>query len=263
VSRIAKRFAQLKSRRETALIGYLTAGYPKAGSLPDYAEAFSQAGLDLLEVGIPFSDPLADGPTIQAASQIALANGSSVRSALRQVAQIRRKNQELPLVFMTYLNPILSYGLQAFCSDAVRAGADGLIIPDLPPEEAAEVRQAARKANLDTIFLAAPTSTSGRMKKIVRDSRGFIYYVSLTGVTGARAKLPASIGSDVRRLKRKTRLPVCVGFGVSKPDQVRRLARVADGVIVGSALLNVIQCSKGKGVREGARFIRRLKRACR
>lgn len=255
-------FARLRRQKKKALIGYLTVGYPTPAMLPRLAAACAEGGLDLLELGVPFSDPLADGPTIQAASQRALAQGVTPAGILRQVRNLRRQGLALPIVLMTYYNPVLRYGVRRFCGDTARSGADGIIVPDLPPEEAAELRAAARRAGLDLIFLAAPTSSRERLRRIARASSGFIYYVSLTGVTGARSRLPRELASGVRALRRMTRLPVCVGFGVSRPEQVRALARFADGVIVGSALLDRIGRPGGSAPGRARDFVRGLRRAC-
>ncbi len=262
MSRIGSAFARLKRRKEKALVAYLTVGFPSVGILPDLVSACVDAGVDLVELGVPFSDPLADGPTIQAASEKGLANGVSPAVVLRQVEHLRRRKVALPLALMTYYNPVLHYGLRRFCRDSRSAGADGLIVPDLPPEEAGELLRAARPVGIDTIFLAAPTSPRERLRRVAKASTGFIYYVSLTGVTGARANLPPQIGAQVRALKKMTRLPVCVGFGISTPAQVRQVARVADGVIVGSALIQLIGRSGKKAPKQVYRFLRTLKRAC-
>ncbi len=261
MNRIDARFRELKRRKEKALIAYLTVGFPTLRMLPDLVEACEQAGVDLIEFGVPFSDPLADGPTIQAASEKALANGVSPSVVLEQVRRLRRGKVRLPLALMTYYNPVFHYGLSRFCRDSRSAGVDGLIVPDLPPEEAGDLLRAARPAGLDTIFLAAPTSPPERLRRVAKLSTGFIYYVSLTGVTGARRSLPAEVGARVRALKKMTRLPVCVGFGISGPAQARAAARVADGVIVGSALTEILRRSGRRAPREAYRFLRSLKRA--
>ena len=262
MTRIGAAFTRLKRRKEKALIAYLTVGFPNVGMLPDLVSACADAGVDGVELGVPFSDPLADGPTIQAASEKGLANGVSPARVLNQVEHLRRRKVALPLALMTYYNPVLHYGLRRFCGDCRSAGADGLIVPDLPPEEAGEFLQAARPAGIDTIFLAAPTSPPERLRRVARVSTGFIYYVSLTGVTGARRNLPPQVGAQVRALKRMTHLPVCVGFGISTPGQVSRMVRVADGVIVGSALVRLIGRSGKKAPKAVYRFLRTLKRAC-
>lgn len=261
MNRIDVTFARLRRQGRKALIGYLTAGYPTPAMLPGLAAACAEGGLDLLELGVPFSDPLADGPTIQAASQRALAQGQTPARILRQVRGLRRRGLGLPIVLMTYYNPVLRYGVRRFCMDSARSGADGIIVPDLPPEEAGELKSSTRRAGLDLIFLAAPTSPRERLKRIARASSGFIYYVSLTGVTGARSRLPAELAGGVRALRRMTRLPVCVGFGVSRPEQVKALARFADGVIVGSALLDRIGKGGGRAAARARDFVRGLRRA--
>ncbi|MBI3323273.1 MAG: tryptophan synthase subunit alpha [Candidatus Omnitrophica bacterium] len=242
MNRIDETFARLHRQRRKALIGYLTVGYPTPAMLPRLATACAEGGLDLLELG--------------------MAQGETPARTLRQVRELRRRGLALPIVLMTYYNPVLRYGVRRFCADTAGSGADGIIVPDLPPEEAAELRAGARRAGLDVIFLAAPTSSRERLRRIARASSGFIYYVSLTGVTGARSRLPQELGGHVRALRRMTRLPVCVGFGVSRPEQVRALARFADGVIVGSALLDRIG-KAGAGAPARAReFVRRLRKAC-
>ena len=262
MNRIDAAFARLRRKREKALIAYLTVGFPSLRMFPDLVSACADAGVDVLELGVPFSDPLADGPTIQAASEKALARGVSPASVLRQVKELRRRGVAVPLALMTYYNPVLRYGVRRFCRDGARSGVDGLIVPDLPPEEAGDLVRAARPAGIDVVFLAAPTSPRERLRRIAKASTGFVYYVSLTGVTGARGSLPAEVGDRVRAIRRMTRLPVCVGFGVSSPAQVRRIAQSADGVIVGSALLNLIERSGGNAPRVAYRFLRGLKRAC-
>ncbi len=263
MNRIDATFARLRRRNGKALIAYLTVGFPSVEALPRIVQVLVDEGVDLIELGIPFSDPLADGPTIQAASQWALKRGVTVQRIFKSVETLRRRHPDLPLVLMTYYNPVSRFGVQAFCRECRRRDMDGLIVPDLPPEEAAELLQAARPAGLDTIFLAAPTSPAARLKRIARSSSGFIYYVSLTGVTGARAALPERIQSHVRSIKRMTNLPVCVGFGISRPEQVRQVVRAADGAIIGSALLEEIGRSKGGSLRPVREFVRKLRAACR
>ena len=262
MNRIDAAFARLRRQNGKALIAYLTVGFPSVGALPQIVHTLVEEGVDLIELGVPFSDPLADGPTIQAASQWALKQGVTVKRVFESVETLRRRHKDLPLVLMRYYNPVSRFGVKQFCRTAARVQADGLIVPDLPPEEAKELLGSARPAGLDTIFLAAPTSPASRLKQIARCSSGFIYYVSLTGVTGARAALPEQIQSHVRSIKRMTSLPVCVGFGISRPDQVRRVVQAADGVIIGSALLNVIKRSGRNSWRGVAGFVRQLREAC-
>jgi len=223
-----------------ALVAYITAGYPDMAATPRIAAALAESGADIIELGIPFSDPLADGATIQRASYHALKQGTTPQACLEAAAAIRRRTAT-PLVFMTYYNPVLSYGLDAFCRDSAAAGLNGLIVPDLPPEEGADLEAATQRHGLDLIYLLAPTSTEARIAAVAERSRGFIYLVSLTGVTGARAKLPPELEGFVARVRRQARQPLCVGFGVATPQQARRIAAAADGVIVGSRLIQLIE----------------------
>ncbi len=263
MNRVDAVFGRLHRKKEKALIAYLTAGYPTPATLLPLVRACERAGVDLVELGVPFSDPLADGPTIQAASQKALERGMTPARVLTEVRRMRRRGIRIPLLLMTYYNPIHHYGLESFCRDAARAGADGLIVPDLPPEEAQELQTAARARKLDLVFLAAPTSPKDRLRRIARASRGFVYYVSLTGVTGARRALPPELRRDVAVLKKMTALPVCVGFGISRPEQVRQVLETADGAIVGSALIDVITRGGSAAARKAEIFLRTLKGACR
>ena len=261
MNRIGAAFAQLRREGKKALITYLTVGFPSVQMLPDLVKALGDSGVDLLELGIPFSDPLADGPTIQKTSQWALCRGVTPRIVLRQVEGLRRRGIRIPLALMTYFNPVHRYGIEAFCRDSASCGVDGLIVPDLPPEEGGELNRAAQPFGLDTIFLAAPTSPHWRLRRIVQASSGFIYYVSLTGVTGARASLPREVAGHVRSIQGMTDLPVCVGFGIGRAAQVREVARVADGVIVGSRLLEVIGAGQSP-IKAASTLIRKLREAC-
>lgn len=237
MSRIAPTFEKLRQAGQPALMPYLTLGYPSPAMTLDLATAAVEAGADLIELGIPFSDPLADGATIQQATHEALQQGTTVDTCLQAVAQLRGRDIETPLIFMGYYNPIFQRGLTRFCEEATEAGADGLIVPDLPPEEAKDLRTACRARDLDLIFLLAPTSDETRIRRVVELSTGFIYLVSLTGVTGARDRLPADLEAFVQRVRSMTELPLAVGFGIGNPDEARRVARVADGIIVGSAIV--------------------------
>ena len=223
-----------------ALIAYLTIGYPNIEATQKAVSILSSSGCDIIELGIPFSDPLADGVTIQKASYHALQQGITPQACLDVAYQLRQM-MTTPLVFMTYYNPILSFGLDSFCQASAKAGIDGLIIPDLPPEEATELEASAKSLNLDLIYLLAPTSTEERISMVAKRSQGFIYLVSLTGVTGARQALPPELEDFVKRVRQKARQPLCVGFGISTPEQARRVATVADGVIVGSRLIQLIE----------------------
>ena len=223
-----------------ALIAYITAGYPNINATVKIATMLAESGCDIIELGIPFSDPLADGATIQKASYHALQKGTTPQVCLEAAADIRRIIKT-PLVFMTYYNPVLNYGLEAFCRSCTQAGINGLIVPDLPPEEGMELETITRKQDIDLIYLLAPTSTDERIATVVARSRGFIYLVSLTGVTGTRDNLSPELGSFVKRVRQKARQPLCVGFGISTTEHARRAASLADGVIVGSRLLQLIE----------------------
>lgn len=239
-NRIDKRFKELRKNRKKAFIAYITAGDPRLEVTQKLVPALEAAGVDIIELGIPFSDPLADGPTIQAASQRALKNKVDLNRIFRMVKALRGETG-IPIAFMTYYNPVFKYGPERFIKDCRRSGVDGVIVPDLPYEEAKELVALGKKNRVATIFLAAPTSTRRRIKDIVNASSGFIYYVSLTGVTGARKQLPPEITSKVRLIRASTKKPVCVGFGVSTAAQAKEIAKIADGVIVGSAIVKIIE----------------------
>ena len=223
-----------------ALIAYITVGYPNIEATLKIASVLSNNGCDIIELGIPFSDPLADGATIQKASYQALQQGTTPQVCLEVARQLRQK-MITPLVFMTYYNPVFNFGLEAFCKSCIKAGINGLIVPDLPPEEGVELEVITQKHDLDLIYLLAPTSTGERITTVAEKSRGFVYLVSLAGVTGARQTLPPELESFVKRIRQKARQPLCVGFGISNRDQASRVARIADGVIVGSRLLQLIE----------------------
>ncbi len=223
-----------------ALIAYLTVGYPSIEATYEAASTLANEGCDIIELGIPFSDPLADGVTIQRASFQALQQGITPQVCLDVAYKLHQKIAT-PLVFMTYYNPVFIFGLEAFCQASVRAGIDGLIVPDLPPEEGSELEAIASQLKLDLIYLLAPTSTEERISMVAKRSQGFIYLVSLTGVTGARETLPLELEDFAKRVRQKARQPLCVGFGISTPEQAKRVARVADGVIVGSHLIRLIE----------------------
>ncbi|HUV75167.1 MAG TPA: tryptophan synthase subunit alpha [Dehalococcoidales bacterium] len=223
-----------------ALIAYITVGYPDIEATQKIATVLSNSGCDIIELGIPFSDPLADGATIQKASYQALQQGTTPELCLEVAHKLHRK-MATPLVFMTYYNPVFNFGLEAFCRSCAEAGVSGLIIPDLPPEEGEDLEVITRKHSLDLIYLLTPTSTEERIAMVAERSRGFIYLVSLTGVTGARQTLPPELESFVKRVKQRAKQPLCVGFGVSNPEQASRIARIADGVIVGSRLIQLIE----------------------
>ena len=223
-----------------ALVAYVTAGYPDIKDTPKIATVLAENGCDIIELGIPFSDPLADGATIQKSSYQALQRGVTPEACLKTAAEIRG-NISQPLVFMTYYNPVYNYGLEAFCRSCLESGIDGLIVPDLPPDEGDELSEVAEKNRLDLIYLLPPNSTDERIALVTDKSRGFIYLVSLTGVTGTRDALPVKLEEFVKRVRSKTDKPLCVGFGVSTPEHARSIATIADGVIVGSRIVQLIE----------------------
>lgn len=239
MSRIKKTFRELRDKGQAALIPFIVAGDPSIEMTEALVQKMVENGGDIIELGVPFSDPLADGPTIQAGSQRALGNGANLNNIFHLTKRLRAI--DAPLVLMTYFNPVFQYGLKPFAAECRESAIDGVIIPDLPPEEAGPWIEEARAFELDTIFLVAPTSPPERTKQITRWGRGFIYYVSVTGVTGARGKMPDGLESAVRRMKKQSKKPVAVGFGISTPEQAREVGRFADGVIVGSALVKMIE----------------------
>jgi tryptophan synthase alpha chain len=223
-----------------ALIAYVTAGYPDIEATVKIAATLAKSGCDIIELGIPFSDPLADGATIQQASHQALLRGVTPEVCLEAAAAIRKKTAA-PLIFMTYYNPVLNYGLAAFCRSCMKAGINGLIVPDLPPEEGTELETITKNNSLDLIYLLAPSSTDERINIVASRSRGFIYLVSLTGVTGARKTLSPELQGFVKRVREKAGQPLCIGFGISTAEQAAQAAAYADGVIIGSRLIELIE----------------------
>jgi tryptophan synthase alpha chain len=236
LTRISKTFKRLQQQGKKAFIPYMMAGDPSLEKTRDVVLLFEACGADIVELGVPFSDPLADGPTIQRASERALKNGVTLRKVISLVKDLRQATQ-IPLVLMTYFNPVFKYGTDAFIKDARSAGVDGMIIPDLPPDEAGDFIKLSRKAALDTIFLLAPTSTEDRIRKVTKAASGFIYYVSITGITGAGLLLDGSMDLLISNIRKYTDKPIAVGFGVSTPEEAAAIARISDGVIVGSAIV--------------------------
>jgi tryptophan synthase alpha chain len=239
-TRISKRFADLRASGEIGIIPYITAGDPDLDATLKFVLALADAGADVIELGVPFSDPLADGPTIQRASERALKSGTTLSGVLDLVRRIRQKIQ-VPLVLFSYYNPILQMGLEKFAKAAAEAGADGVLATDLTPEESADYYRLLHEQNLDTIFLAAPTSNEERLKKIVAATSGFLYIISRTGVTGAKDSLPDELPALLRRARQFTDLPIAVGFGISLPSHVSVLGGLADAAVVGSALVSEIE----------------------
>jgi tryptophan synthase alpha chain len=241
-----------------SLIAYVTCGDPDLATTRDVIFAAIDSGASVIELGVPFSDPLADGPVIQRASERALKHGTSLQNVLTLASEIREHSQSVGLVIFSYLNPILRMGLAKFCHVARAAGVDGILITDLPVEESGEYLREARKNDLATIFLAAPTSTDQRLKSIAKVSTGFIYAISRTGVTGARQQMTGDARALVRRLRRFSKLPVAVGFGISTPAQFAGVGKFAEGAVVGSAIVNIIEQNPGREAAAVAEFVRQL-----
>ena len=255
MTRIGERFARLRGEGRKAFVGFVTAGDPSLERTVGIALALEAGGADVLELGVPFSDPLADGPVIQRSSERALARGVTLAGVLEAVRQIRRRS-ELPLILFSYYNPLLRYGLGRLADDARQAGADGVLVTDLPPEEADPWLAEARRAGLDTVFLASPTSPDERLRRVAADTRGFVYAISRTGVTGERDALSADTRPLLARLRELTDVPVAVGFGLSTPEQVGAAAALADGVVVGSALVRFLEEHPDGDLAEQARWLR-------
>jgi tryptophan synthase alpha chain len=242
-TRIARRFASLKSQGRAGLITYLSCGDPDAESFARILAALPKAGADLIEVGVPFSDPMADGPAIQAAGLRALKAGMTLPRTLEIVRAFRQADAETPIVLMGYYNPIYRYGAERFCADAKSAGVDGLITVDLPPEEDEELHAPARAAGIDLVSLTAPTSDDERLPVVLRRATGFVYHVSIAGITGTKSANVADVAKAVARIRRHTPLPVAVGFGIKTPEQAAEVARVADAAVVGTALVQRVAAS--------------------
>lgn len=260
MSRIEKRFRELQKNKQKAFIAYITAGYPNLAVTEKLVLEFSKIGVDIVELGVPFSDPMADGPLIQEASRVALRNKVNLGAILRLVKKIRRYTQ-IPICLMTYYNPIFAFGENRFAKNSAVCGVDAVIVPDLPPEEGESFGQLAKRHKLDVISFVSPTTSGQRIKFIASPAKGFIYYVSLTGVTGPRQHLPSSIRQNIKKIKRFTRVPVCVGFGVSNHQQVLQIYALADGVIVGSAIIKNIKKNLYHAdlIKKVSGFVRRLK----
>lgn len=237
MTRISKKFEDLKSHNKKGLVTFVTAGDPTAEKSLDVLKNLPNAGADFIEIGMPFTDPMADGPAIQASSLRALNNGMNLRGVLDMLSDFRKSDNETPVILMGYFNPIYKYGCDQFVNDAKAAGADGLIIVDLPPEEDAELRVPAQKAGLDLIRLITPTTIGTRLDTVLENASGFLYYVSITGVTGTKSADTAAVGKHIEAIKAKTDLPVAVGFGIKTPENAAEMAKIADAVVVGSAIV--------------------------
>ncbi|MFO0582702.1 MAG: tryptophan synthase subunit alpha [Anaeromyxobacter sp.] len=261
MNRIQAAFDRAKAEGRPALVTYVMAGDPDLATSKAVAMACVEGGADLLELGVPFSDPIADGPTIQAAAERALAHGTTTRQVLEVAAHVRARS-DVPIALMGYLNPMLAHGLDRFAADCGKAGVDALIIPDLLPEESGELAPALERSGVRSVFLVAPTSGPARVEAAARAATGFVYFVSVTGVTGARSAVAGEIGALVAAVRAKASVPVVIGFGVSTPAQARQLGKLADGVVVGSAIVKKVaepgtRAARAERVR---RFVRSLRR---
>ena len=245
MSRIAAKFAALKAEGRGALMPFLMAYDPDLATSLDILRGMPEAGADLIEIGCPFSDPMADGPTVQLSGQRALKGGATLAGVIGMVSNFRLHDDATPIILMGYLNPILSYGAEAFCADARGAGADGLIIVDMPPEESQDVAPFATAQGLDLIRLIAPTTDDRRLPEVLRACSGFIYYVAITGITGTRSATSADLALNIPRIRQHTDLPIAIGFGVRTPAQAAEAARVADGAVVASALIETLAGTLG------------------
>ncbi len=256
MNRIEEHLSKLKAQGRKAFIPYIMAGYPDVKTTEKVFSMLQDVGADVVELGVPFTDPLADGPVIQEAASVALKNGLTLKRVLSLLKSLRR-SYSLPVVLMTYYNPVYKYGLSRFFRDASKAGVDGLIVPDLPPDEADELIEYSRKYRMATIFLAAPTSTDDRIRLVTERSTGFVYYVSITGITGSKIQITREMEKMIKKIKSYTEVPVCVGFGVKKPQEAKRIAEIADGVIVGSSIVKQMTGD----LRKLRKYLRELRKA--
>lgn len=256
MSRIANKFADLKSKEQSAFVSYIMAGDPNYDTTLEIMKGLPDAGVDIIEIGAPFTDPMADGTTIQLAGQRALAGGMTLKKTLKMVSSFRENNNDTPVVLMGYYNPIYSHGVENFISDAKNAGVDGLIVVDLPPEEDDELCIPAKNLGLDFIRLATPTTDTQRLPKLLPNTSGFIYYVAVTGVTGAGSANAAEVGTEIKRIKESTDLPIVVGFGINTPEAAYDMALHADGAVVGSAIVSKI--AAGDSVSDVLKFVKSL-----
>src|SRR6185369_15503610 len=261
MSRISNKFEELKRANRKALITFITAGDPDLSLTERIVPEIATAGADIIELGVPFSDPMADGPTIQLSSERALSSGTTLAAILDSVRNVRRSS-DIPIILMGYLNPIHAYGYERFCRDAAQAGVDGVLLVDMPPEESEVFLRSAGDHGVNVIFLLTPTSDASRIDTVNRLGRGFIYYVTVTGVTGARQEISDSLASELARVKKKVTLPIMAGFGISTPEQAASVATLADGVVVGSAIVKLFQQHSGAQLRHELKgFVSALKQA--
>lgn len=261
MGRLEKTLSDLNKQRSKALITFITAGDPDLSVTEEMIYLLESAGADVIELGVPFSDPMADGPTIQLSSERALASGTTLEGILATVVKVRTRSQ-IPIVLMGYLNPVHSYGYERFCIDASDAGVDGLLLVDMPPEESEELLAHARNSDIDVIFLLTPTSDKTRITTVQKLGRGFIYYVTVTGVTGTRQIVSDTLSLELKKVKRKVKLPVMAGFGISTPEQAASVAALADGVVVGSAIVRLFEQYTGQKLKkELNKLVRAIKQA--
>lgn len=261
MSRLATRFSALQQKHSKALVTFITAGDPDLTATEETIHLLEESGADVIELGVPFSDPMADGPTIQLSSERALASGTTLRGIMDVVTRVRTRSQ-IPIILMGYLNPVHAYGYDNFCRDAAEAGIDGVLLVDMPPEESRELTIPARQHGLDVIFLLTPTSDAARISAVDRLGSGFIYYVTVTGVTGARTSVSGTLAQELSRVKQTISLPVMAGFGISTPEQAAEVGQLADGVVVGSAIVKLFEQYNGEQLKQKLRrYVSELKHA--
>ncbi len=261
MDRLAQRFDTLRKTNGKALVTFITAGDPDLATTAEMIPLLEQAGADIIELGVPFSDPMADGPTIQLSSERALAAGTTLEAILATVRTVRATSA-IPIILMGYLNPIHAYGFERFCRDAAQAGVDGVLLVDMPPEEARQFLKHANDNGLKVILLLTPTSDASRIATVARHGRGFVYYVTVTGVTGARQEISTSLAAEMTLVRNKIKVPIVAGFGISTPDQAASVAAMADGVVVGSAIVKLFQQHSGEALKNKVRsFVSSLKQA--
>jgi len=261
MSRLAARLRALEAEHSKALVTFITAGDPDLSTTEELIFLLEEAGADIIELGVPFSDPMADGPTIQLSSERALASETSLHGILETVKKVRIRS-EIPIILMGYLNPVHAYGYEEFCKDAAEAGVDGVLLVDMPPEESQDLTLPARRHGIDVIFLLTPTSDAARIAVVDRLGSGFVYYVTVTGVTGARASVSSTLAQELSRVKKTISLPVMAGFGISTPEQAAEVGQIADGIVVGSAIVKLFEQYGGEQLKQTLRkYVGDLKHA--
>ena len=261
MTRLASRFSELQAKHTKALVTFITAGDPDLSTTEEIIYLLEESGADVIELGVPFSDPMADGPTIQLSSERALASGTTLRSIMEVVRKVRTRS-EIPIILMGYLNPVHAYGYDSFCRDALDAGVDGVLLVDMPPEESQELAVPALRHGLDVIFLLTPTSDAARISAVNKLGSGFVYYVTVTGVTGARTSVSGTLAQELARVKQTISLPVMAGFGISTPAQATEVGQLADGVVVGSAIVKQFEQYQGEELKQKLRqYVSDLKHA--